>query len=77
MRHFGIFTTFITNQPDTIQETIYRQADNIFLFNFTNEHDLDVVSKSRPRGRRNRPSIARDLAAASLPHAWQVVMTSL
>jgi hypothetical protein len=24
MRHYGIFTTFITNQPDTIQETIYR-----------------------------------------------------
>ncbi|MEM3090928.1 MAG: DUF87 domain-containing protein, partial [Candidatus Bathyarchaeia archaeon] len=35
MRHFGIFTTFITNQPDTIRENIYRQADNIFLFNFT------------------------------------------
>jgi hypothetical protein len=46
MRHLGIFTTFITNQPDTIQESIYRQADNIFLFNFTNEHDLDVVSRA-------------------------------
>jgi DNA helicase HerA-like ATPase len=46
MRHLGIFTTFITNQPDTIQESIYRQADNIFLFNFTNERDLDVVSRA-------------------------------
>lgn len=46
MRHLGIFSTFITNQPDTIQETIYRQADNVFLFNFSNEHDLDVVSKA-------------------------------
>ncbi|MEM1588309.1 MAG: ATP-binding protein [Candidatus Bathyarchaeia archaeon] len=46
MRHLGIFATFITNQPDTIQETIYRQADNIFLFNFSNEHDLEVVSKT-------------------------------
>jgi hypothetical protein len=35
----------VTNQPDTIQASIYRQADNIFLFNFSNEHDLDVVSK--------------------------------
>ncbi|HEX68825.1 MAG TPA: DUF87 domain-containing protein, partial [Candidatus Bathyarchaeota archaeon] len=35
MRHYGVFTTFITNQPDSIRESIYRQADNIFLFNFT------------------------------------------
>ena len=45
MRHLGLFTTFVTNQPDTIQASIYRQADNIFLFNFSNDHDLDVVSK--------------------------------
>jgi DNA helicase HerA-like ATPase len=45
MRHLGLFTTFVTNQPDTIQSSIYRQADNIFLFNFSNEHDLDIVSK--------------------------------
>jgi hypothetical protein len=45
MRHLGLFTTFVTNQPDTIQNSIYRQADNIFLFNFSNEHDLEVVSK--------------------------------
>lgn len=46
MRHLGIFTTFITNQPDSINESIYRQADNIFLFNFTNENDLATVSKA-------------------------------
>jgi len=45
MRHIGLFTTFITNQPDTVQEGIYRQADNIFIFNFTNEHDLDTIGK--------------------------------
>jgi hypothetical protein len=45
MRHLGLFATFITNQPDTINEGIYRQADNIFLFNFSNEHDLEIVSK--------------------------------
>jgi DNA helicase HerA-like ATPase len=45
MRHLGLFATFITNQPDTIQGGIYRQADNIFLFNFSNEHDLEIVSK--------------------------------
>jgi energy-coupling factor transporter ATP-binding protein EcfA2 len=62
MRHFGIFTTFITNQPDTIQDTIYRQADNIFLFNFTNEHDLDVVSRAARVDAETVRSIARDLA---------------
>jgi len=61
MRHYGIFTTFITNQPDTIQDTIYRQADNIFLFNFTNEHDLDVVSRAARVDAETVRSIARDL----------------
>lgn len=45
MRHFGIYTTFITNQPDAINDGIYRQVDNIFLFNFTNDNDLDKISK--------------------------------
>jgi len=45
MRHFGIYSTFITNQPDAINDTIYRQVDNIFLFNFTNDSDLDKISK--------------------------------
>ncbi len=45
MRHFGIYTTFITNQPDAISDGIYRQADNIFLFNFTNDSDLDKIAK--------------------------------
>jgi len=61
MRHFGIFTTFITNQPDTIRENIYRQADNIFLFNFTNEHDLEVVSRAARVDAETVKSIARDL----------------
>jgi DNA helicase HerA-like ATPase len=61
MRHFGIFTTFITNQPDKIRESIYRQADNIFLFNFTNEHDLDVVSRASRVDAETVRSIARDL----------------
>ncbi|MEM2549666.1 MAG: hypothetical protein QW689_04485, partial [Nitrososphaerota archaeon] len=45
MRHIGISPVFITNQPDTIPELIYRQADNIFLFNFTNEADLEAIAK--------------------------------
>ena len=45
MRHFGIYTTFITNQPDAINDGIYRQADNIFLFNFMNDTDLDKIAR--------------------------------
>ena len=45
MRHFGIYTTFITNQPDAVDEGIYRQVDNIFLFNFTNDNDLERISR--------------------------------
>ncbi|MBC7131186.1 ATP-binding protein, partial [Candidatus Bathyarchaeota archaeon] len=61
MRHFGIFTTFITNQPDSIRESIYRQADNIFLFNFTNESDLEVVSRAARVDSETVKSIAREL----------------
>lgn len=45
MRHFGVYTTFVTNQPDAISDGIYRQVDNIFLFNFTNDNDLDKVAR--------------------------------
>jgi hypothetical protein len=61
MRHYGVFTTFITNQPDSIREGIYRQADNIFLFNFTNERDLETVSKASKVDSETVKSIARDL----------------
>ncbi len=61
MRHFGVFTTFITNQPDTIRENIYRQADNLFLFNFTNEHDLETVSRASKVDSETVKSVARDL----------------
>jgi hypothetical protein len=61
MRHFGIFTTFVTNQPDTIRQNIYRQADNIFLFNFTNENDLETVSRAARVDAETVKLIAKDL----------------
>ncbi|MDG6999494.1 MAG: ATP-binding protein [Nitrososphaerota archaeon] len=61
MRHFGIFTTLITNQPDAINAGIYRQADNIFLFNFTNEADLDMIAKASTADGETIRSIVRTL----------------
>jgi len=61
MRHFGIFTTFITNQPDAINDSIYRQLDNIFLFNFTNENDLEKISKVSLVDSESVKSIVRTL----------------
>jgi DNA helicase HerA-like ATPase len=46
MRHFGVFTIFVTNQPDAIDQKIYRQVDNIFLYNFCNDSDLTLVSQA-------------------------------
>ena len=46
MRHFGVFTVFVTNQPDAIDQKIYRQVDNIFLYNFSNDADLSMVSQA-------------------------------
>jgi len=45
MRHLGLFPIFVTNQPDTIPEVVYRQADNIFLFNLMNDNDLEKIAK--------------------------------
>lgn len=61
MRHFGIFTTLITNQPDAINDGIYRQADNIFLFNFTNETDLDIIARASTADGETIKSIVRTL----------------
>jgi hypothetical protein len=61
MRHFGIFTTLITNQPDAINDGIYRQADNIFLFNFTNETDLDMIARASTADSDTIKSIVRTL----------------
>ena len=61
MRHFGIFPTFITNQPDAIKDGIYRQADNIFLFNFTNDADIELVSKASMVDADTVKSIVRTL----------------
>lgn len=61
MRHFGIFTTLITNQPDAINSGIYRQADNIFLFNFTNEADLDLIARASTADAETIRSIVRTL----------------
>lgn len=69
MRHLGMFTTFITNQPDTIQESIYRQADNIFLFNFSNDHDLDIVSKAAKVDSESIKKIVKELP----PHHCLVI----
>jgi hypothetical protein len=69
MRHLGLFTTFITNAPDTIQGGIYRQADNVFLFNFSNEHDLEIVSKVAKLDGDTIRMIVKDLP----PHRCLVV----
>ena len=69
MRHLGLFTTFVTNQPDTIQSSIYRQADNVFLFNFSNEHDLEIVSKVAKVDADTIRMVVRDLP----PHRCLVI----
>lgn len=61
MRHIGLFPTFVTNQPNSLSDSIYRQADNIFLFNFTNENDLATVSKATIVDVQTINTIAREL----------------
>ena len=65
MRHFGVFSIFVTNQPDAIDQKIYRQVDNIFLYNFSNEADLSLVSQASMVDADTVKAIVRTLP----PHA--------
>ncbi|MEM2910350.1 MAG: DUF87 domain-containing protein [Nitrososphaerota archaeon] len=61
MRHLGLSPIFVTNQPDSIPETIYRQADNIILFNFTNEADLEAIARTSRMDSESVKAIAASL----------------
>ena len=61
MRHFGFYSTFITNHPEALGESILRQVDNIFLFNFINESDLERISKISLVDKDTIKSIVRTL----------------
>jgi DNA helicase HerA-like ATPase len=63
MRHLGVFVTFVTNQPETIKQNVFRQSDNIFLFNFTNENDLKAISRASRIDVYTIESITRELPA--------------
>jgi DNA helicase HerA-like ATPase len=61
MRHYGVFTVFITNQPDALGIGVYRQADNVFLYNFTNDRDLETVAQASMTDAETVKSIVRSL----------------
>lgn len=69
MRHIGISPIFVTNQPDTIPETIYRQADNVFLFNFMNESDLEGISRYSHVDAETVKAIS-----PNLPRGWALLL---
>ena len=46
MRHFGIFPTFITNDPRTLPDEVFTLLDNLAAFTFRNEDELRQLAKS-------------------------------
>jgi len=46
MRHFGIFPTFITNDPRTLPDEVFTLLDNLIAFMFRNEDELGQLAKS-------------------------------
>lgn len=46
MRHFGIFPTFITNDPRTLPDEVFTLLDNLVAFMFRNEDELRQLAKS-------------------------------
>lgn len=65
MRHFGLFVIFITNQPDSLDHMIFRQLDNIFIFRFLNDKDLEVLSKISAVDVDTVKSIVKDINRGS------------
>jgi len=61
MRHFGLFIIFITNQPDSLDHLIFRQLDNIFIFRFLNDKDLESLSRVSNIDTITVKSIVKDL----------------
>lgn len=61
MRHFGLFVVFITNQPDSLSQHVFRQLDNLFIFRFQNDHDLDMIARISNIDSDTVKSITRDL----------------
>lgn len=47
MRHYGIFPTFITNDPRTLPDEAYSLCDNLISFAFHNTDDLKALSKAK------------------------------
>ncbi|MER3601515.1 MAG: hypothetical protein C4339_02225 [Nitrososphaerota archaeon] len=61
MRHYGIFPIFVTNQPDAVPETVYRQLDNLFLFNVNSERDVERISACLGLDAQSTAAIAKGL----------------
>jgi DNA helicase HerA-like ATPase len=61
MRHIGISPIFITNEPEAFSDFIYRQADNMFIFSFLNDHDLNILSKFSKLDAESLISIVKSL----------------
>ena len=47
MRHYGIFPTFITNDPTTLPDEVFSLCDNLISFKFQNKDDLKQIAKAK------------------------------
>jgi hypothetical protein len=45
-RHIGMASFFVTNTPQKLPDTVFRQLNNLFLLNLTHKDDIRNVSKN-------------------------------
>ena len=45
-RHIGMASMFVTNTPQHLPDTVFRQLDNLFLLSLTHKEDIRNVSKN-------------------------------
>jgi len=61
MRHFGLFVIFITNQLESLDQRVFKQLDNVFLFSFKNDGDLERISKISDADVKTIKTMVKDL----------------
>lgn len=82
MRHLGLSIFFITNEPNSLSNFIYRQADSLFIFNYSNDNDLNFLSRvsdldsesmvSYVRGLPDRCCLAIGKVTSNLPILFKI-----
>lgn len=61
IRHLGAWQLYMTNTPTSLHELVIRQTDNLYVFNLTNEWDINHIQPAAKIDPETLKSIAKAL----------------